>query len=76
MRPLIRSFKNMHATVRLQMLDGDEIYFRAPRAEIHRLVVRRHGSDPEPGDEHVVTTETDVPISVPWRQIHTIHISS
>ncbi len=64
------------ATVRLQMLDGHEIYFRAPRTEIHRLVVRRHGNDQDPADEHVVTTEKDVPISVPWRQIRTIHITS
>ncbi len=64
------------ATVRLQMVDGHEIYFRAPKNEIHRLVVRRHGRDPEPGDEHIVRTEKDVPITVAWRQIRTIHISS
>lgn len=63
------------ATVRLQMINGHEIYFRAPRTEIHRLVVQRHGNDPAPGEEHVVHTEKNIPISIPWREIRTIHIS-
>lgn len=62
------------ATVRLQMAGGHEIYFRAPRTEIHRLVVRRHGKTPEPGEEHIINTEKNIPIAVPWREIEKIHI--
>lgn len=62
------------ATVRLQMGNGHDIYFRAPRSEIHRLVLCRHGRAPEPEAQHVIQTERNVPISVDLQEIRSIHI--
>ena len=62
------------ATVRLQMANGHEVYFRARRSEIHRLVLSRHQSHPEAVGQHIITTEKNVPITVDLQEIQKIHI--
>ncbi|MBE0599141.1 MAG: hypothetical protein IH614_17995 [Desulfuromonadales bacterium] len=64
----------MHsATVRLQMTDGHEVYFRAPRSEIHRLVLSRHGRLLQSAP-HVIQTEKNIPFAVQLQDIRRIHI--
>jgi hypothetical protein len=64
------------ATVRLQMANGHEVYFRAPHSEIHQLVIMRHGNSQAriAGKEHIITTEKNVPIAIDLTQIQEIHI--
>ncbi|MFA5517121.1 MAG: hypothetical protein WDA20_12615 [Desulfuromonadales bacterium] len=62
------------STIRLQMINGQEVYFRAPRHEIHRLIVNRHGRPPKAGRQHVITTEKNIPITVELQEIDKIHI--
>ena len=62
------------ATVRLQMANGHDVYFRAPRHEIHQLVLNRHGRIIAADGEHVITTERNVPFTIRLQEITKIHI--
>ena len=62
------------ATVRLCMTNGQEVYFRASRREIKRMVVERHSRTPRSAG-HVVNTEPNVPITIDLMTVQEIHIS-
>jgi hypothetical protein len=65
------------ATVCLHMIDGQEVWFRAPQHQVHQLVVSRHKSTPpaETKKEHLVITEKKVPIFVDLTRIRKILIT-
>ncbi len=65
------------ATVRLRMEQGSDVYFRASRKEISRMVLMRHQKKSSGMDQavHVLTTENNIPITIDLSAVEEIHIS-